>query len=103
MSTTRSATSGGRARSGLRRTAPDAVEVAAATSGRAVVVSGGTVAVATAGMILTGSAVFSSLAVGAILVVVVAAAVPGSITVLPAVLAALNPWVDRPRVLSCTG
>ena len=78
------------------RTALDAVEVAAATSGRAVVVSGGTVAVAMAGMFMTGSAIFSSLAVGAILVVAVA--VLGSITVLPAVLAALGRWVDRPRV-----
>ena len=66
------------------------------TSGRAVVVSGGTVAVAMAGMFLTGSAIFSSLAVGAILVVAVA--VLGSITVLPAVLAGLGRWVDRPRV-----
>jgi RND superfamily putative drug exporter len=47
-------------------------------------------------MFLTGSAIFSSLAVGAILVVAVA--VLGSITVLPAVLAALGRWVDRPRV-----
>ena len=78
------------------RTALDAVEIAAATSGRAVVVSGGTVAVAMAGMFLTGSAIFSSLAVGAILVVAVA--VLGSITVLPAILAALGRWVDRPRV-----
>ncbi len=78
------------------RTALDAVEIAAATSGRAVVVSGGTVAVAMAGMFLTGSAIFSSLAVGAILVVAVA--VLGSITVLPAVLAGLGRWVDRPRV-----
>jgi putative drug exporter of the RND superfamily len=61
-----------------------------------VVVSGGTVAVAMAGMFLSGSAIFSSLAVGAILVV--AAAVLGSITVLPAVLALLGRWVDRPRV-----
>lgn len=78
------------------RSALDAVEIAAATSGRAVVVSGGTVAVAMAGMFLTGSAIFSSLAVGAILVVAVA--VLGSITVLPAALAALGRWVDRPRV-----
>jgi putative drug exporter of the RND superfamily len=78
------------------RTALDAVEVAAATSGRAVVVSGGTVAVAMAGMFITGSAIFSSLAVGAILVVAVA--VLGSITVLPAILATLGRWVDRPRV-----
>ena len=78
------------------RTPLDAVEIAAATSGRAVVISGCTVAVAMAGMFLSGSAIFSSLAVGAILVV--AASVLGSITVLPAVLAKLGRWVDRPRV-----
>jgi putative drug exporter of the RND superfamily len=78
------------------RTALDAVEIAAATSGRAVVISGGTVAVAMAGMFLSGSAIFSSLALGAILVVAVS--VLGSITVLPAVLAGLGRWVDRPRV-----
>ena len=78
------------------RTPLDAVEIAAATSGRAVVISGCTVAVAMAGMFLSGSAIFSSLAVGAILVVAVS--VLGSITVLPAVLAKLGRWVDRPRV-----
>jgi RND superfamily putative drug exporter len=78
------------------RTPLDAVEIAAATSGRAVVISGCTVAVAMAGMFLSGSAIFSSLAVGAILVVAVS--VLGSITVLPALLAKLGRWVDRPRV-----
>jgi RND superfamily putative drug exporter len=74
----------------------DAVEIAAATSGRAVVVSGVTVGVAMAGMLLSGSSIFVSLALGMILVVAVAVA--GSITVLPAVLAKLGRWVDRPRV-----
>ena len=78
------------------RSALDAVEIAAATSGRAVVVSGCTVMVAMAGMFLSGSVIFSSLALGAILVVAVS--VLGSITVLPAVLAGLGRWVDRPRV-----
>ena len=74
----------------------DAVEIAAATSGRAVVVSGVTVGVAMAGMLLSESAIFISLAIGTMLVVAVA--VMGSITVLPAVLARLGRWVDRPRV-----
>jgi RND superfamily putative drug exporter len=78
------------------RTALDAVEIAAATSGRAVVISGGTVLVAMAGMFLSGSVIFSSLALGAMLVVAVS--VLGSITVLPAILAGLGRWVDRPRV-----
>ncbi|MER7889559.1 MMPL family transporter [Micromonospora sp. NPDC094482] len=78
-------------RSGL-----DAVEIAAETSGHAVVVSGFAVIISMAGLLLAGDAVFSSLAVGSILVVAVAVA--GSLTVLPALLAKLGRWVDRPRV-----
>ncbi|MFI7605544.1 MMPL family transporter [Micromonospora sp. NPDC049366] len=78
-------------RSGL-----DAVEIAAETSGHAVVVSGFAVVISMAGLLLAGDAVFSSLAVGSILVVAVA--VTGSLTVLPALLAKLGRWVDRPRV-----
>ncbi len=74
----------------------DAVELAAATSGRAVVVSGITVIVAMAGMLLSGTAIFRSLAIGTTLVVAVA--VVGSVTVLPALLAKLGDNVDRPRV-----
>ncbi|RKN49349.1 MMPL family transporter [Micromonospora endolithica] len=78
-------------RSGL-----DAVEIAAETSGHAVVVSGFAVIISMAGLLLAGDVVFSSLAVGSILVVAVA--VIGSLTVLPAMLAKLGRWVDRPRV-----
>ncbi|MFC4021331.1 MMPL family transporter [Micromonospora sp. GCM10011542] len=80
-----------RGRSGL-----DAVEIAAETSGHAVVVSGFAVIISMAGLLLAGDVVFSSLAVGSILVVAVA--VTGSLTVLPALLAKLGRWVDRPRV-----
>ena len=45
---------------------------------------------------MIGDATFNSLATGAILVVAIA--VLGSITVLPALLAKLGRWVDRPRV-----
>ena len=74
----------------------DAVEIAAATSGHAIVVSGIAVTVAMAGMFVTNDIVFSSIAVGTILVVL--AAMIGSITVLPALLAKLGRWVDRPRI-----
>jgi len=74
----------------------DAIELAAATSGHAVVVSGLAVMVSMAGLFLADDAVFSSFAVGSILVVAVA--VIGSLTVLPAILAKLGRWVDRPRV-----
>jgi RND superfamily putative drug exporter len=74
----------------------EAVEIAAATSGHAVVVSGVAVVVSMASLYLAGDATFSSIATGAILVVTVA--VLGSLTVLPALLAKLGRWVDRPRV-----
>jgi RND superfamily putative drug exporter len=73
-----------------------ALEVAAATSGRAVLVSGVTVAIAMAGMYLAGASVFTSFAAGAI--TVVAIAVAGSLTVLPAVLAALGDRVNKARI-----
>ncbi|MCP2341818.1 MMPL family transporter [Actinomadura rupiterrae] len=74
----------------------DAIEIAAATSGHAVVVSGVAVIVAMAGLFLTQNIIFTSLATAAI--VVVAVAMLGSITVLPAILAKLGPRVDKPRV-----
>ncbi|MFC6017469.1 MMPL family transporter [Plantactinospora solaniradicis] len=73
-----------------------AVEIAAATSGHAVGVSGIAVMAAMAGLFLVGDTTFSSMAIGSILVVAVA--VLGSLTVLPAVLVLLGRWVDRPRV-----
>ena len=48
------------------------------------------------GLLLSGNAVFSSMAVGTMLVVAVA--VLGSLTVLPAVLSLLGDRVDRPRI-----
>ncbi|HTU78504.1 MAG TPA: MMPL family transporter [Solirubrobacteraceae bacterium] len=66
---------------------------AAATSGRAVLVSGLTVMIAMAGMLLTGTGVFTSLGVGAMLVVF--AAVLGSLTVLPALLGRLGDKVEK--------
>ena len=73
-----------------------ALAIAAATSGRAVLVSGLTVMVAMAGMFLTGNSTFMSFGVGTILVVAVA--VLGSLTVLPAVLSKLGDRVEKGRV-----
>ncbi|HEX6586581.1 MAG TPA: MMPL family transporter, partial [Solirubrobacterales bacterium] len=73
-----------------------ALETAAATSGRAVLVSGVTVAIAMAGMFLAGAATFTSFAVGTI--AVVAIAVGGSLTVLPAVLTKLGDRINRGRI-----
>ncbi|WP_078944994.1 MMPL family transporter [Streptomyces flavochromogenes] len=74
----------------------DAIEIAAETSGHTVVVSGITVMVSMAGLYLAQEATFASLATGSI--IVVAVAVLASLTVLPALLAKLGRWVDRPRV-----
>jgi uncharacterized membrane protein YdfJ with MMPL/SSD domain len=73
-----------------------ALEVAAATSGRAVFVSGLTVIIAMAGMYLGGAPTFRSFATGTILVVAVA--LVGSLTVLPAVLSKLGDNIERGRV-----
>ena len=78
------------------RSPRDAIEIAAATSGRAVLVSGLTVMIAMAGMFLTGDATFMSFAVGTI--IVVAVAMIGSLTVVPATLAALGHRVEKGRV-----
>jgi RND superfamily putative drug exporter len=73
-----------------------ALVIAAQTSGRSIWVSGLTVVIAMAGMFLTRDATFSSFATGTILVV--ATAVLGSLTVLPAVLSALGDRVDAVKI-----
>ena len=73
-----------------------ALEVAAATSGRAVLISGLTVIVAMAGMFLSGDKTFYSFAEGTILVVAIA--MFASLTVLPAVLAWLGDRVEKGRL-----
>ncbi len=78
------------------RTPADALAVAAATSGRAVLVSGLTVMAAMCGMFLMGSPVFISFGVGTVLVVAIA--IVGSLTVLPAVIAALGDRVGKGRI-----
>ncbi|MCI0632973.1 MAG: MMPL family transporter, partial [Actinobacteria bacterium] len=73
-----------------------ALEAAAATSGRAVLISGLTVMIAMSGMFLTGDQAFGSFAMGTILVVAIA--VLGSLTVLPAVLSRLGDGVNKVRI-----
>jgi uncharacterized membrane protein YdfJ with MMPL/SSD domain len=73
-----------------------ALEAAAATSGRSVLVSGLTVMTAMAGMYFTGDKTFESFATGAI--IVVAIAMIGSVTVLPAILSKLGDKVMKARV-----
>ncbi|MFD9812663.1 MMPL family transporter [Streptomyces sp. NPDC059080] len=69
------------------------VGIAAATSGRAIAVSGLAVALTTATLFLATDVIFSSLAVGTIVVVLVA--VLSSMTVLPALLVLIGRRLDR--------
>ena len=80
------------------RSSADALDVAAATSGRAVLISGFTVMAAMAGMFFSGNPIFSSFGVGTIIVVGVA--MIGSLTFLPAVLSYLGQkgWLEKGRV-----
>ncbi|EXU68765.1 membrane protein [Streptomyces sp. PRh5] len=78
------------------RDAQTALRVAAATSGRAILVSGVTVIVAMAGMLFTGIAEFK--AMGLATLMVVAVAMVGSVTVLPALLSLLGERVEKGRV-----
>ena len=73
-----------------------ALEAAAATSGRAVLISGVTVIVAMAGMFISGDPSFVSFAWGTILVVAIA--VFASLTILPAMLSWLGDRVEKGRV-----
>jgi uncharacterized membrane protein YdfJ with MMPL/SSD domain len=74
----------------------DAVAIAAATSGRAVLISGVTVMVAMAGMLLAGDSTFTALGIGAMLVVFVA--MIGSVTVIPALLSGSGRALERGRI-----
>jgi RND superfamily putative drug exporter len=78
------------------RSATAALDAAAATSGRAVLVSGLTVIAAMAGMLLSGDPTFTSFAVGTM--TVVAVAMFASLSVLPAVLSKLGDKVELGRV-----
>ncbi|RNG26732.1 MMPL family transporter [Streptomyces botrytidirepellens] len=78
------------------RDADTALRIAAATSGRAILVSGVTVIVAMAGMLFTGLAEFQ--AMGLATLMVVAVAMVGSVTVLPALLSLLGERVEKGRV-----
>jgi uncharacterized membrane protein YdfJ with MMPL/SSD domain len=74
----------------------EALLIAAATSGKTVLVSGLTVIAAMAGLYFAGDPEFAGLATGSI--VVVAMAMLGSLTVLPAMLSKLGDGIDRGRI-----
>jgi uncharacterized membrane protein YdfJ with MMPL/SSD domain len=72
------------------------LEAAAATSGRSVLISGLTVMIAMAGMFFTGDPTFAGFGLATLLVVAVA--VLGSLTVLPAILSWLGDRVEKGHV-----
>jgi uncharacterized membrane protein YdfJ with MMPL/SSD domain len=78
------------------RSSHDALLVAARTSGQAVLVSGVTVLIAMAGMFISGNSLFTTIGLGTMIVVL--AAMVGSLTVLPAVLHRLGDKVDKGRL-----
>jgi RND superfamily putative drug exporter len=73
-----------------------ALETTSRTSGRTVLISGTTVAVAVAGMFIPGLKVLNGIAAGTI--AVIGCAVAGSVLVLPAVLALLGRKIDAGRI-----
>jgi uncharacterized membrane protein YdfJ with MMPL/SSD domain len=78
------------------RSAREALDVAAATSGRSVLISGLTVIAAMAGLFLTDQHTFIGMAEATVLVVAVA--VLGSLTALPAALSLLGDRVEKGRI-----
>jgi len=78
------------------RSFPEALRVASGTSGRTILVSGVTVMAALCSLFLVGGGPFPGIAAGAI--AVVAIAVVGSLTVLPALLSWLGPRSDAGRI-----
>lgn len=78
------------------RDARTALDIAAATSGRAVLISGVTVIVAMCGMLFTGLSEFEGMGIASLMVVAVA--MVGSLTVLPALLSLLGERVEKGRV-----
>src|SRR6185437_1033676 len=87
-----------RSRSERKRGAPidAALETTLQTSGRTVVVSSATVAIAMAGMYIVGVRTLSGIATATI--AGIACAVLGAVTVLPATLRLLGPRIDRGRI-----
>ena len=74
----------------------EAIAVASNTTGRAVFYAGITVVVSLAGLMLTNNPIFISMAIAAIIVVLIA--IVGSLTLLPAILSVLGDNVNRLRL-----
>jgi RND superfamily putative drug exporter len=73
-----------------------ALEAAAATSGRSVLISGATVMIAMAGMLFSGDKTYLSFGIATMMVVGVA--MIGSLTVLPALMSRLGDKIDKGKI-----
>lgn len=78
------------------RSVRDAITIAGNTASRAVLISGATVLVSLAGLLIVPSTIMVSLGAGAIVVAVMA--VVTALTLLPAVLALLGPRINKGRI-----
>ncbi|GAA5202150.1 MMPL family transporter [Rugosimonospora acidiphila] len=74
----------------------EATEIVARTAGHSIIVSGTAVAIAMAGLLLVRSTLYSGVAIGAILVVLVAMA--SAVTAMPALMRLFHRWIDKPRL-----
>ncbi|QUY61986.1 MMPL family transporter [Gulosibacter molinativorax] len=79
-----------------RTTAQIATEIAARTAGHSILVSGTAVSLAMAGLFFLGETIYTGIAIGAILVVLVAMA--SAVTAMPALMRLLHRFIDRPRI-----
>ena len=77
------------------RTKDEAIGIAGGTASKAVAFSGGTVVLALIGMFLMPASIFRALAIGAIVVVIIA--VVAALTLIPAILHLLGDRIDWPR------
>jgi RND superfamily putative drug exporter len=84
-----------RERSGGQISHKAAIELAAATSGRSILISGLAVLISLIGLYVADDVIFSSIATGSIIVVMIA--MVSSLTVLPALLAKLGKKMDSRR------
>ena len=78
------------------KSAHDALLRTSSTSGQAVLISGATVLIGMAGMLFAGNAVFTTIGIGTM--IVVAAAMIGSLSVLPALMHRLGDKIERGRI-----
>jgi RND superfamily putative drug exporter len=74
----------------------EATAIAARTAGHSIIVSGTAVALAMAGLLIVRETLYTGVAIGAILVVLIA--MVSAVTAMPALMRLLHRWIDKPRI-----